>query len=638
MMRIRFTLMAMAAVLGCCCTQPANAQGTFQRGDVFVAVSGGTVQWRKPDGTLVQNLTVTGFTNATTTGMAFDKTNSLYVTLFSASNVAVFNNSGTFSGTFGSGYNGSVESIVFDRDGNAYVGAVDGDNDIRKFSPSGTLLTQFDVATGPRGSDWIDLAQDQCTMFYTSEGTVVKRFNVCSNQQLPDLNTTPLPGAAAFALRLLPSGGLLVADAASILRLDANGNVLQSYDAPGQDNWFALNLDPDGKSFWSADFATANVFKFDIATGTVLTSFNTGTGANTVFGLTVNGEITAALLLPSAPGQALPITRLPLHPGCITRDARYWFSHVAGSESNCASLLNAITANGDVLAIGFEGLPQDFRNADNVKDAVDTVIEALGFYWRSPSKTGEDGGTQGQKLRGSKLCKERKRMVPELIAAIANNVLLGTAPLNCTYNNGGTTTNFPEDLIEQAGLASASTDVTQIRTLGALLRKFNSSGLTNDFALGLFECEALDRRTLKNISRDPTTQISCPGRNDFCQTAEALISFPASVSVNLLSYTDTVTSPTCAPGGREAVYKIEPPVAAPGRSFLVETQRSNFNTLLSVWSGPCDSLTAEACNDNFNSTRESQVTFTADGTNTYYIVVEGRGGAYGKTKLKVTSF
>ncbi|MDX1670055.1 MAG: hypothetical protein R3194_11600, partial [Limnobacter sp.] len=38
--------------------------------------------------------------------------------------------------------------------------------------------SQFDVATDDRGSDWIDLAADQCTMYYTSEGTLVKRFDV----------------------------------------------------------------------------------------------------------------------------------------------------------------------------------------------------------------------------------------------------------------------------------------------------------------------------------------------------------------------------------------------------------------------------------------------------------------------------
>ena len=39
----------------------------------------------------------------------------------------------------------------------------------------------------------------------------VKRFNVCTDTQLSDF-ATGLPGPAAFALRLLPDGGALVAD------------------------------------------------------------------------------------------------------------------------------------------------------------------------------------------------------------------------------------------------------------------------------------------------------------------------------------------------------------------------------------------------------------------------------------------
>jgi len=72
------------------------------------------------------------------------------------------------------------------------------------------------------------------------------------------------------------------------------GGITRIYDAPGQDCWFALNLDPDGTSFWSADFCTSMVYKFDIESGTVLRSFSTGTPANTVFGLVVNGEFSDA--------------------------------------------------------------------------------------------------------------------------------------------------------------------------------------------------------------------------------------------------------------------------------------------------------------------------------------------------------
>lgn len=101
----------------------------------------------------------------------------------------------------------------------------------------------------------------------------------------------------AFALRITPGGhSVLVADRTTIKRVDnlVGGTVTKFYDAPGQNCWFALNLDPDGSSFWSADFCSSMVYKFDIESGTVLQSFSTGTPANTVFGLVVNGEFSEA--------------------------------------------------------------------------------------------------------------------------------------------------------------------------------------------------------------------------------------------------------------------------------------------------------------------------------------------------------
>jgi len=262
----------------------------FQVGDVFVAVSNGRVQHRDADGTLLETLdTLQG---GATTGMAFDVIGNLYVTNFDAGNVRKFSNMGELIGTFGRGYSGFPESILFDGLGNVYVGAVDGDNDIRHFDALGNPLARFDVATEDRGSDWIDLAADQCAMFYTSEGQNVKRFDVCRNTQLPDFTLMPLPDPVAYALRILPSGGVLVANTRVITRLDAAGGLAETYDTPGEDCWFALNLDPDGESFWSADFCSSNVYKFDLQSGEELLTFNTGTNPMTVFGVVVFGEVT----------------------------------------------------------------------------------------------------------------------------------------------------------------------------------------------------------------------------------------------------------------------------------------------------------------------------------------------------------
>jgi len=265
----------------------------FVNGDVFAATGSGTVKHYNSAGVFQETLNTLegGFT----TGMAFDSSGNLYVTNFGSRGVSVFDSNGNLLPDFGvdSDYStGGTESILFDGAGNAYVGAADGDRDIRKFNAAGTLLSQFNVAIESRGSDWIDLAADQCTMYYTSEGFLVKKYDVCTNTQLPNFAT--LDHRPAFALRLLPGGGLLVADSQDIHRLDSSGVIIKTYDATDQNSWFALNLDPDGTSFWSGDFGTGKFFKFDIASGAELLSVNTLAGSSALFGLVVFGEQTAA--------------------------------------------------------------------------------------------------------------------------------------------------------------------------------------------------------------------------------------------------------------------------------------------------------------------------------------------------------
>src|SRR5205823_4836950 len=124
-----------------------------------------------------------------------------------------------------------------------------------------------------RGIDWLALATDQCTLFYSCEGGRIQRWDVCARRQLPDFASLPGSGLA-FAIRLLPpgdgSGGLLVADNADVKRLDGRGAVVQTYDVAGQPYWFALALDPDGTSFWSGGSNGGSLYRFDLATGAVL--------------------------------------------------------------------------------------------------------------------------------------------------------------------------------------------------------------------------------------------------------------------------------------------------------------------------------------------------------------------------------
>jgi uncharacterized repeat protein (TIGR01451 family) len=230
--------------------------------------------------------------------MAFDSAGHLYVTNFNAGtdagtpadpsppqgggsgSVSEYDTNGTNLGLFGSGYS-TPEDILFDQAGNAYVGNVGGFT--LKFDGNGNSLDTF---TNGR-TDFIDLAADQCTLFFSDETGTIHRYDVCTDTPLSDFGI-----GGAYELRLLSSGGLIAANSGTVNRFDSSGNIIQTYDAPGEDCWFGLNLDPDGTSLWSADFCSADVVKFDIASGAVLLSFNTGTGFSTVFGLGVFGEIT----------------------------------------------------------------------------------------------------------------------------------------------------------------------------------------------------------------------------------------------------------------------------------------------------------------------------------------------------------
>lgn len=273
-------------------SQGAEAtHGTFAGGDVFVSLASGQVQWRHPDGTL--RATLTGAVPGRAHGMGFDASGNLYVTHWCADSLCLagnaverFNTSGATLGVFGSGYNCNPTSIDFDAGGNVYVGQADCAADILKLTAAGAPVGTFDTLRENRGTNWIDLDPNGCEVFYTSEGLNILRFNVCSNAQGGNFNILPLL-SPAHALRLLADGSLLVATDSAILRLNASGTVVQTYDVAAEPElWLGLDIVGDG-TFWASNFGTSNVYRFDIATGEVRASFNTGTPMFTVKGVAV---------------------------------------------------------------------------------------------------------------------------------------------------------------------------------------------------------------------------------------------------------------------------------------------------------------------------------------------------------------
>jgi cysteine-rich repeat protein len=277
-----------------------HLQSDWVKGDVFTAVGDGKYNVFSNTGVFKETID-TGFSGEFTHGCAFNQDSSkLYTTVFSVSKVVVFNTTHPHAvlQTIDSNPGLAPESIVFDAAGNFYVGHAYGDLKIHKYNASGTFLESYSAAIDVSGTNWIDLATNQCTLFYTSFGRLVKRFDVCTNTQLTDFATLPGYGYA-YAFRLLPpgdgTGGLLVADYKNIKRLNGTGNVIQTYVADGSDVWFSLSLDPDGTSFWSGDVGTSNFYHFGIDSGNILGG-PFSSGSSDLFGICLLGEVTAASL------------------------------------------------------------------------------------------------------------------------------------------------------------------------------------------------------------------------------------------------------------------------------------------------------------------------------------------------------
>ena len=256
-----------------------------------------------------------------TAGSAFDANGNFYVTDDYSGQISEYGPDGSLTGVFASGLQNPL-SLVFDKSGNLYVGQ-QGTPSIAEFNSSGqNIATIGPVQTGETGDDWIDLASDQCTFYYTTETNVIYRYSNCAGNvgQQSNFNSVPFPGARAFQVRILPDGGALVADTNSVLRLDSSGNVTEVYPCSALDEasllvaypganvvaplpdcggqLFSLAIDPSGTSFWAGDSYSGNIWQIGLASGQVMNEVNTG--AAFLYGLTVENGAEAAVTPPPA--------------------------------------------------------------------------------------------------------------------------------------------------------------------------------------------------------------------------------------------------------------------------------------------------------------------------------------------------
>ncbi|HKT33273.1 MAG TPA: PEP-CTERM sorting domain-containing protein [Nitrospira sp.] len=279
---------ALFVVLGfAACFAVGSAQAaTYTAGDVFASVGGGEVLQYSSSGVLKDTLTYSG-AGSFNTGSAFDSSGNLYVTDFSTSKVVVLAGpNDPHTATVFGGSNTTNESIVFNAAGQVYIGGVGGGG-IKEFTAGGTLLNSILVGTRV---DWMDLGANQTTMLYTQEGTAIHTVNAVTGVAGPDFASGgAMNGGEAFALRILADGSVLLADGQYVIHFDSAGNVIRTYDT-GVDGMFSLNVNNDGTSFWSGSFLNGTLYRFDIASGALLQTINTGSGS--LYGVTVFGEVT----------------------------------------------------------------------------------------------------------------------------------------------------------------------------------------------------------------------------------------------------------------------------------------------------------------------------------------------------------
>ena len=220
---------------------------------------------------------------------------------------------GTLDDVFASGLTNPL-SLVFDNQGNLYVGQ-QGTPYIAEFNPSGQNTANFGpLTTGETGDDWIALNSNECTFDYTTETDVIYQYNKCTNTQLPVFNQAPLGGANAFELKILPNGDVLVADSDADVLLGPDGSVINTYSCsslPGCANQlFAVVLDPDGTSFWTADAFSGTIWEVNIATGQVEQTIDTQSAY--LYGLSVDNEINVAAPAPVTAATPSTLTVAPV--------------------------------------------------------------------------------------------------------------------------------------------------------------------------------------------------------------------------------------------------------------------------------------------------------------------------------------
>jgi len=349
------------------------------RGDVLVGGdSGGTVNEYDPSGQLIGQL-ATGAQHQVS-GLCFDRFGDLFTANSSDSTVSKFGSGGNLlDAVWATKYGGGgLETCVPDGSGNVYTGenvvVNTGGYDIEKFDANGYPITTYaaDLADwgGTAGVHWMDLASDGCTVVYTNQGPNVKRFDVCTNTQLPDLKDNL--AQQCWGVKILADGEVMVACGYKVVRLSSAGVVEQEYDAStyGETNFLALALDPDGTSFWVTDDTSWDVLKIDLASGAQLMKFNDPDGADSLAVYVGAGGV----LAPPPPESTYGPCQNPRY--ATTVRVQEACAQMAADPVDLAT--GAVTSSATDASMPSAGEPFAFRRSYT---SLDTTSGELGVGW-----------------------------------------------------------------------------------------------------------------------------------------------------------------------------------------------------------------------------------------------------------------
>lgn len=336
--------------------QPASTRAdTWRPGDVFVGVGSdssnpGRIDVYDSNGVpRNQSIQIPGGDAGYTTGCYYNpESQTLWATTFLAGTIHEFDGTQSIRRITLPSTIAAVESIAFTPDGRGFFAGTPytASSQLARFTytpgaagnPASAVVSAPQLITLPIPAgrtksrlDWMDVTSEngQTVIYFTDESagndpTGAKIYKYFPDSGAPPTVFATIPQGTVYALRILPAeSGLLVAGPAFISRLNLQGQEVTRYNGLGNDGagYFALNIAPDGRNFWTAtaDFAedatgnavptprSGRLLKYNIS-ASQYPIVSVATGAPAVSGLCVKLEYTAARNVCSDPATGQPIT------------------------------------------------------------------------------------------------------------------------------------------------------------------------------------------------------------------------------------------------------------------------------------------------------------------------------------------